>query len=139
MTPSRSVSSLTAAFESVFARAQNQGTKRLFDLKNAGNFNLILPYLGQRDSSLQYAPVDFVSNESVAGYPTNFNAMKEDWINRLSRRGEQLVHAQLREHCGLRTALHHNLMVEADWELRGSGKRAGLLCRGSRCGRSRRR
>jgi len=92
-------SRMIAAFESVHARAQNLATTRLFDLKRAGRIqNILLPYLGQDDRRLAFASKDLVTGESVAGYPTDFSAMPEEWIDRLSRRGEQLVHALLAEH-----------------------------------------
>ena len=50
---------MKATFESVFARADNAATKRLFDLQKAGeNPEFILPYLGQKDRSLKIpAPI----------------------------------------------------------------------------------
>ncbi|WP_394244741.1 patatin-like phospholipase family protein [Halopseudomonas laoshanensis] len=92
-------SRMGAAFESVFARAQNLAMKRLFDLKEAGKLKgFLLPYLGQKDSSLTFANDDLVRAEETAGYPTNFKAMDNEWIERLVRRGEQIVHAQVKEH-----------------------------------------
>lgn len=92
------LSRMNAAFESVFARAQNLAMTRLYDLVRGGELNgFLLPYLGQRDASLRYPPDDLVRCEQVAGYPTNFSAMPAEWIDRLSRRGEQLVHALVRE------------------------------------------
>jgi NTE family protein len=90
---------MQAAFESVFARAQNLATKRLFDLKEAGKLKgFLLPHLGQKDSSLKFTDPDVVRAEITAGYPTNFNAMDKAWIERLVKRGEQIVHAQGKEH-----------------------------------------
>ncbi|OYD82479.1 patatin-like phospholipase family protein [Azospirillum brasilense] len=90
---------MSAAFESVFARAQNQAMTRLFDLKRAGRIkDFLLPYLGQDDRRLAMPPEDLVAQDTVAGYPTDFSAMPNEWIDRLSRRGEQLVHALLAEH-----------------------------------------
>ena len=92
------LSRMNAAFESVFARAQNLAMTRLYDLVRSGELKgFLLPYLGQRDASLRYPPDDLVRCEEVAGYPTNFSAMPAEWIDRLSRRGEQLVHALVRE------------------------------------------
>lgn len=92
------LSRMNAAFESVFARAQNLAMTRLYDLVRGGELRgFLLPYLGQRDASLLYPPDDLVRCEEVAGYPTNFSAMPVEWIDRLSRRGEQLVHALVRE------------------------------------------
>lgn len=92
-------SRMNAAFESIFARAQNAAMKRLFDLKDAGKLRaILLPYLGQSDKSLKHAPADLVSETEAAGYPTDFNAMSEEWVEKLSKRGEQLVKALLEEH-----------------------------------------
>lgn len=92
-------SRMIAAFESVHARAQNFAMARLFDLKRAGRIkDILLPYLGQDDRRLAFPPTDLVTQEEVAGYPTDFSAMSPEWIERLSRRGEQLVLALLAEH-----------------------------------------
>lgn len=90
---------MKATFESVFARAENAATKRLFDLQTSGEIpGFILPYLGQEDRSLKFPPADLVSDQSVAGYPTNFDAMSAEWIDRLVLRGEQMVSALVKEH-----------------------------------------
>ncbi|HMI00338.1 MAG TPA: hypothetical protein VK577_27775 [Bradyrhizobium sp.] len=36
-------------------------------------------------------PSDLVRREEAHAYPTDFNAMPTDWIDRLSLRGEQLT------------------------------------------------
>ena len=43
-------------------------------------------YLGQDDRRLKYPPADLVTREAAYAYPTDFAAMSEDWIDRLSRR-----------------------------------------------------
>lgn len=93
------LSRMMASFESVFARSQNLAMTRLFDLKAAGKLKgFLLPYLGQKDSTLEFKNPNMVSGDVTAGYPTNFSAMDKDWIERLVRRGEQIVHAQVRQH-----------------------------------------
>ena len=73
--------------------------KRLFELKESGKLrNFILPYLGQNDSQLRFPPGDLVTREDAHGYPTDFSAMSSAWIDRLSRRGEQLTKALITEH-----------------------------------------
>ncbi len=90
---------MSAVFESIFARAQNASTTRLFDLQNAGKIGgFIMPYLGQNDARLSKQPDDLVSGDDVAGYGTNFSAMNDEWIDRLSLRGEQLVASLVGEH-----------------------------------------
>ncbi|KWV93861.1 hypothetical protein ASS64_13290 [Erythrobacter sp. AP23] len=90
---------MAAVFESIFARAQNASTTRLFDLQRAGRIGgFIMPYLGQDDARLSNKPDDFISGDTVAGYGTNFSAMDDEWIDRLSLRGEQLVVSLVSEH-----------------------------------------
>jgi NTE family protein len=92
-------SRMIAVMECIHARAQNLATSRLFDLQRAGTIKaLLLPYLGQDDAILKYPPQHLISREEATGYPTDFSAMTEEWINRLSNRGEQLTLALLAEH-----------------------------------------
>ena len=53
--------------------------------------HFIFPYLGQLDKTLPGPPSDLVRREEAHAYPTDFNAMPTDWIDRLSLRGEQLT------------------------------------------------
>ncbi len=93
------IARLTSTFACIFDRAQNACIKRLFDLKSAGRINgFLMPFLGQDDTRLAYAPPDLVSREEVHGYPTDFAAMPEEWIEKLSTRGEQLTRALINEH-----------------------------------------
>jgi len=90
---------LTSVFACLFDRSQNAAVKRLFDLRASGRLKaVLLPYLDQDDSRLKYPPAHLVRAEDVAGYPTDFSAMSREWIDRLSRRGEQLTKALLAEH-----------------------------------------
>ncbi|HEX2580460.1 MAG TPA: patatin-like phospholipase family protein [Dongiaceae bacterium] len=92
-------SRMMAVVESIHARAQNFATNRLYDLKKSGDVKIfILPYLGQDDSKLAGLPADFVRHEFVANYPTDFSAMSPAWIDKLSKRGEQVTRALLRQH-----------------------------------------
>lgn len=90
---------MTASFYTSLDRAQNAALKRLFDLRSAGKLQaIVLPYLGQADAHLACPPSDLVKREEVDAYPTNFSAMAEEWIERLSKRGEQVTLAVLKEH-----------------------------------------
>ena len=92
-------SRMKAAFGCVFDRAQNLSMSRLFDLKRAGRLKAFaLPYLDQDDRRLRFPPPDLVSRAAVEGYGTNFGAMPVKWIDLLSKRGEQLTLATIREH-----------------------------------------
>ncbi len=92
-------SRLTSSFSAVSARAQNAAQTRLFDLKAAGRIRqFALPYLDQDDRRLAHPPADLVTRDQVADYPTDFGAMPAKWIERLSKRGEQMTLAVIREH-----------------------------------------
>lgn len=92
---------LTSAFACALDRAQNAAMNRLFDLRDSGKLKgFILPYLGQDDARLSVPPKDLVSREDAYAYPTDFSAMSAEWIDRLSRRGEQLTKALWAEHVG---------------------------------------
>ena len=93
------IARLSSAFTCIHDRAQNASMKRLFELQKSGVLrNVILPYLGQNDSRLKFPPGDLVTREDTCAYPTDFNAMSAAWIDRLSRRGEQLTRALIAEH-----------------------------------------
>ena len=93
------IARMKAAFGCTFGRAQNLSMNRLFDLKAAGRLKaFVLPYLDQDDRQLAHPPVDLVRRTAVAGYPTNFSAMPLEWIEKLSKRGEQLTLAVILEH-----------------------------------------
>jgi len=93
------VGRLRSVFACVHDRAQNAAMKRLFDLNAAGRLSgFLLPYLGQDDARLQFPPDDLVTRQEAYGYPTDFSAMPEEWIEKLSRRGDQLTKALIAEH-----------------------------------------
>lgn len=93
------IARIKSAFACIHDRAQNATMKRLFEFHAAGKLRaVILPYLGQDDSRLKYRPPDLVTREEGYAYPTDFFAMSEVWIDRLSRRGEQLTRALIEEH-----------------------------------------
>ena len=81
-----------SAFSAVFDRAQNAAMHRLHEAQRTGQIkDFLFPYLGQQDRQLPNPPADLVRREEAHAYPTNFNAMPEEWIERLSLRGEQLT------------------------------------------------
>jgi NTE family protein len=90
---------MKSVFYCVHERAQNAATKRLFDMLSMKKLkSVLMPYLGQNDSRLMYPPDDLISREETFNYPTDFSAMSEEWIERISRRGEQLTLALVKEH-----------------------------------------
>lgn len=93
------IARLKSAIACIHDRAQNATMKRLYELRAAGKLqSVVVPYLGQDDSRLKYAPPDLVTREEAYGYPTDFSAMTTEWIDRLSQRGEQLTKALIAEH-----------------------------------------
>jgi NTE family protein len=93
------VARLSSAFTCILDRAQNAAMNRLLDLRQTGKLRAaMIPYLGQDDSRLKFSPPDLITREETYGYPTDFFAMTREWIDRLSKRGEQLTKALLAEH-----------------------------------------
>lgn len=83
---------MNSVFSALFDRAQNSSMQRLHDFRKSGEIKaFVLPYLGQRDDRLPNPPENLVKREDAHSYPTNFNPMPRDWIDRLSLRGEQLT------------------------------------------------
>jgi NTE family protein len=83
---------MLSVFSTVFDRAQNASMHRLHEAKRSGQIkSFILPYLGQMDRELPNPPANLVRRDEAHAYPTNFSAMPDEWIERLSLRGEQLT------------------------------------------------
>src|SRR3984957_7408849 len=75
-----------------FDRAQNAAIHRLHEAQRTGQIkSFVFPYLGQKDRELAKPPVNLVRREEAHAYPTDFDAMTDEWIDRLSLRGEQLT------------------------------------------------
>ncbi len=80
------------SFEVVHRRVQEATMHRLHEFKQSGAIKgFVLPYLGQNDERLPWKPSGLVPRAEAIGYPTNFGAMSEAWIDKLSNRGEQLT------------------------------------------------
>src|SRR5258708_27498900 len=83
---------MLSVFSAIFDRAQNASMHRLHEAQRTGQIKgFVFPYLGQQDRQLPNPPADLVRREEAHAYPTNFNAMPEEWIERISLRGEQLT------------------------------------------------
>jgi NTE family protein len=83
---------MLSVFSAVFDRAQNAAMHRLHEAQRSGQIRrFIFPYLGQQDRQLPNPPADLVRREEAHAYPTDFSAMPQAWIDRLSLRGEQLT------------------------------------------------
>lgn len=93
-------SRMRRAFESVFRKVHDAAAARLHALRAAGEIKgFVMAYLGQRDDRLPLCPPDLVRREEVAQYPTNFSAMKQEYIDRLANRGERLMRLLLDYYC----------------------------------------
>jgi NTE family protein len=83
---------MLSVFSATFDRAQNASMHRLHEAQRTGQIkSFVFPYLGQLDRQLPNPPADLVRREQAHAYPTDFNAMPDEWIDRLSLRGEQLT------------------------------------------------
>lgn len=83
---------MNSVFSTTFERAQNASISKLHELRNSGKIShMLFPYLGQQDSKLPLVPENLVRREVAHAYPTNFDAMPDEWIERLSLRGYQLT------------------------------------------------
>lgn len=83
---------MSSVFGALFDRAHNASIHRLHEAQRSGQIkHFIFPYLGQLDKTLPAPPSDLVRREEAHSYPTDFNAMPREWIDRLSIRGEQLT------------------------------------------------
>jgi NTE family protein len=83
---------MLSVFSTIFDRAQNASVHRLHEAQRSKQIkNFLFPYLGQQDRQLPNPPPDLVRREEAHAYPTDFSAMPDEWIDRLSLRGEQLT------------------------------------------------
>jgi len=80
------------AFEAVFKKGQDRQFAILHRDRESGHLRgFAMPFLGQDDAKLPYRPPDLVTREEVVNYPTNFAAMAQRDIEKISLRGEQLT------------------------------------------------
>ena len=89
---------LQRAFGLLLKKQQDGAISRLFSHRQNGKFDsFVFPYLGQKDERLtdqlgeNALPEDFVGREQVVGYPTDFRAMPEVDVRRITQRGELLT------------------------------------------------
>lgn len=93
------VSRMTTSFYTSFDRTQNASSNRLFASKETGKLRDVgMAYLGMQDRKLERPPSDLVPLGDVMDYPTDFSAMPAEWIEKLSKRGEQLMIGVLQQH-----------------------------------------
>ena len=91
---------MNSSFEAVFRKNISHGYSQLHQWQSAGKIKaFVLPYLGQQDQNLPYAVAGLVPRDEVKDYPTDFNGMSDEDIERLAKRGEQLTRTLLSHHC----------------------------------------
>ncbi len=93
------LSRVQQTFNVVHRQVQNGAMHQIHAWKDSGKIKgFIMPYLGQNDSRLPNKPPRFVTKEDVENYPTDFSPMTDEWITKLSLRGEQLTRALLQNY-----------------------------------------
>lgn len=99
--PVRLFPRIVTSFAIVHRRVQDAAMHRLHQLRQSNVIKgFALPYLGQQDSQLPLQPSALIPRSEVIQYPTNFSAMSEQWINKLSDRGEQLTRVLVSHYLG---------------------------------------
>lgn len=85
-------SRMAQAFEAVFRKVQDATKGRLHSYAEQGQLEaFVYSNLGQIDERIPARPSVWISREEVMDYPTNFSAMKEDDIAKLTTRGEYVT------------------------------------------------
>ena len=85
---------MTQVVSAVMRKVQDATKTRLHDHAKSGRIDgFIYAALGQIDRRVPLKPANWVGREQVIQYPTDFSAMSEDNIRRLSGRGEAITRA----------------------------------------------
>ncbi|MGH9018880.1 MAG: patatin-like phospholipase family protein, partial [Acidimicrobiales bacterium] len=93
-------SRMKRSFDVTYRRAQDASRRSLHRTVTAGLIQgFVHSYLGMPDTRLPMPIADLVPAESVRYYPTNFKAMSDFEIDRISLRGEQLTRTLLTHYC----------------------------------------
>ncbi len=86
--------------EIMHGRAQHGERGQLHSAASSdGLSGFVYAYLGMRDDRLPVPVADLVPREVVAGYPTDFRAMRVEDLDALATRGEQLVRTLVPYYC----------------------------------------
>ncbi|HEV2639025.1 MAG TPA: patatin-like phospholipase family protein [Actinocrinis sp.] len=93
-------SRLRRSFDTVHRRAQDAARKKLHETAASGHLaGFVHAYLGTQDHCLPVPVPDLVPWSTVHDYPTNFRAMREPDLERITIRGEQLTRSLLAHYC----------------------------------------
>ena len=84
---------LKRSFEATYKKGQDTERARLFELGNRPSpvKGFVVAMLGMNDANLPIPMADLVPRESVIDVKTSFTALPQDDIDRLTRRGEQIM------------------------------------------------
>ncbi|MCY4283980.1 MAG: patatin-like phospholipase family protein [Thiotrichales bacterium] len=92
--PLRWSTRMTRVVSSVMRKVQDATKKRLHDHAKAGRIDgFVHAALGQIDRRVLLKPANWIDREDVIGYPTDFSAMSDENIRKLSGRGEAITRA----------------------------------------------
>lgn len=98
--PFHMVPRISRAFEASFRKLQDASRGALHSHNSHGELKgFVMPYLGQQDDRLPWAPADLVPRNVVADYPTNFRAMSDNALTAITTRGEQLTRVLIERWC----------------------------------------
>ena len=90
---------MTRVVSAVMRKVQDATKTRLHDHARAGRIDgFIYAALGQMDRRVPLKPANWVDREEVIDYPTDFSAMSEKDIRRLSGRGEGITRALITQY-----------------------------------------
>ena len=85
-------SRMTSTISTIHRRTHSMTFDLLHRLRENGEIKgFILPYLGQNDSALPCPPPDLVSRDATFDYPTDFDPMRQEDLDLIAKRGEQLT------------------------------------------------
>ena len=85
---------MTQVVSAVMRKVQDATKKRLHDHAQSGRLDgFVYADLGQIDRRVPLKSANWVNRQEVVNYPTDFSAMSEDSIRRLSGRGEAITRA----------------------------------------------
>jgi NTE family protein len=90
--PSWFIPRTVKSFDTTFRKAHDATISRLFHFKEHGQLKgFVLSYLGQQDNRLPYLSTDLVRLDEVRTCGTDLSAMKQEKIDAIAKRGEQLT------------------------------------------------
>ncbi len=85
-------SRMIATINTIHRRTHSMTFDLLNRLRESGEIKgFVLPYLGQNDSALPCPPPGLVPRNATFDYPTDFDPMKQEDLDLIAKRGEQLT------------------------------------------------